>query len=82
MADTIISNVPGARNSGDGIVMSAVLAIILGAIAVGVLMMYQNGVFQSESPKTDTTDINVTIPTPAPDTTPTPSPTPAPTPGS
>jgi len=73
MADTIISNTPSAQDSGDGILMNVVLAIVLAAIAVGVVMMYQNGVFQTGSTEPDTTEINVTVPTP----TPTPTPTPA-----
>lgn len=75
MADTIISNTPGNQNSGDGMLMNVVLAIVFVAIAVGAVMMYQNGAFQTDSPKPDVTDINVTVPTPP--VVPTPTPTPA-----
>jgi hypothetical protein len=54
--------------------MNVVLAVVFVAIAVGALMMYQNGVFQTSSPEPEVTNIGVTIPTP----TPTPTPTPAP----
>lgn len=66
MADTIITNTPGARDTSEGVVMYVVLAIIFAAIAVGVVMMYQNGAFQTNSPGPDTTNIDVTLPTPTP----------------
>jgi hypothetical protein len=72
MADTIIANVPSAQDTGDGIMMNIILAIIFAAIAVGVVMMYQNGVFEFGSAEPETTNINVTVPTPTP--TPTPAP--------
>lgn len=52
----------------------ATLAIIIAAIAIGAVVLYQNGAFQSMMPKADTTNINVSVTTP----TPTPAPTPAP----
>ena len=70
MADTIITTPSNSGDSGGNVVMGVVLAIIIAAIAIGALFMYQNGVFQTESPKTETTNINVTappvIPTPTP----------------
>lgn len=72
MADTIITNTPNAQDSGDSVLWGATLAIIIAAIAIGAVVLYQNGAFQSMMPKADTTNINVSVPTPTP--TPTPAP--------
>ncbi len=63
MADTIVTNTPQAHDGGEGVLMSLVLLFVVAAIAIGAVMMYQNGVFQSASPEADVADINVTVPT-------------------
>jgi len=63
MADTIISNTPGARDeSGMAGWVLALVAIL--AIAIAGVVMYQNGFFQSSANTDSTTNINVSIPDP------------------
>jgi hypothetical protein len=72
MADTIISNTPGSRSdNGTSGWIFALLVIV--AIAVAGVVMYQNGFLNSTSDTDDTTNINVTVPDPV---TPTPNPAP------
>ncbi len=73
MADTIITSTPRAQDGGDSVFSAAVVAIIIAAIAIGAMILYQSGVFQAVTPKPDAASINITVPTP----TPTPTPTPA-----
>jgi hypothetical protein len=76
MADTIVTNTPQTGDGGGGVLMSVVLLVIVAAIAIGAVMMYRNGAFQTSPSKPDVTDINVTIPTlsvPTPTTTPAPA---------
>lgn len=61
MADTIVTNSPG---QGDSSAVGMVIAfIILIAVVVGGIVMYQRGFFNGTAPA-DTTNINVTIPAP------------------
>ena len=61
MADTIITNTPGSTtdDSSAGLVVSLVVIV---ALMVAGVMMYQNGYFQTKA--ADTTNVNVTVPTP------------------
>ncbi len=61
MADTIVTNSPGTNDSSA--VGMVVALIILVAIVVGGIVMYQRGFFNMSQPA-DTTNINVTLPTP------------------
>jgi len=62
MADTIVTNSPG---QGDSSAIGMVIAlIILVAVVVGGIVMYQRGFFNNGPQPADTTNINVTIPTP------------------
>ncbi len=61
MADTIVTNSPGTNDSSA--VGMLVALIILVAIVVGGIVMYQRGFFNGAAPS-DTTNINVTVPTP------------------
>lgn len=60
MADTIVTNSPGTTDSGAGWVVAL---IILVAVIVGGVVMYQRGFFVGQGP-VDTTNINVTMPIP------------------
>ncbi len=60
MADTIVTNSPAGNDSASaGWVVALVIVI---AIIVGGIVMYQRGFFKAGP--TDTTNINVTLPTP------------------
>jgi len=67
MADTIVTNSPGTSDSGAA--GWAVALVIVIAVVVGGIVMYQRGMFGTPESSEDTTNINVTIPTPVPDTT-------------
>jgi len=66
MADTIVTNSPGTSDSSAA--GWAVALVIVIAVVVGGIVMYQRGMFNTPAPS-DTTNINVTIPTPTTDTT-------------
>ena len=70
MADTIITNTPGSTSddSSAGLVVSLVVIV---ALMVAGVMMYQNGYFHSNK-AADTTNVNIIVPTPE-----IPAPTPA-----
>jgi hypothetical protein len=74
MADTIISNLPNTSDTGNGLMMNVIVAIIFAAVVIGAVMMYQNGVFKVDSKEPDTTNINVTVPKPDLEPTPVPAP--------
>jgi hypothetical protein len=63
MADTIISNTPGSRDES-GMAGWLVAFVVIIALAIGGLMMYQNGFFRSDTDTNSTTNINVTVPDP------------------
>ncbi|MBC7487258.1 MAG: hypothetical protein H7282_10955 [Cytophagaceae bacterium] len=70
MADTIISNTPGpSSDSGAGWVVALILLL---AMVVGAVVLYQKGYFNMNNEKKSTTNINVTLPTPS-DATPAPA---------
>lgn len=64
MADTII-NTPSPNNSDSSAGWVVALVVIL-AVVVGGIVLYQKGYFAAPS-QPDTTNINVTIPTPGAD---------------
>ena len=72
MADTIITNTP---NSGDSAMGGVALVVIIAAIVVGAIVLYQTGILgtMSDPATSDTTEINVTVPTPTPTPTLTPT---------
>lgn len=80
MADTIITTPAASQDSALG---GVVTAIIIAAIAIGAVVLYQSGAFQAMPAKTDATNINVSIPAPTPTPAPTATPgaIPAPTTG-
>ena len=61
MADTIITNTPGERTSDDSSAGLIVGLVIIMALAVAGVMMYQNGYLSTGA--TDTTNVNVSVPT-------------------
>ena len=62
MADTIITNSPNKNNdSGAGWMVAPVLII---AVVVGGILLYQRGAFKRAAPATSSTNINVTMPNP------------------
>lgn len=60
MADTIISNTPGSRD--DGMAGWVVALLIIVAMAVAGVVLYQNNFFRSGTDTSSTTNINVTTP--------------------
>ncbi len=65
MADTIISNTPGSR-SDNGMAGWAVALLVILAMVVAGVVLYQNNFFQSATDTNSTTNINVTAPDLAP----------------
>lgn len=68
MADTIISNTPRSGDDSGSAGWVVALVIIL-AVIIGGVLLYQRGFFSTATPST--TNINVTVPnpvTPAPTT--------------
>lgn len=63
MADTIVTNSPGTNDSGAaGLVVALVIVI---ALIVGGIVLYQRGFFNGSAPTpAGQTNINVTVPTP------------------
>lgn len=64
MADTIITNSPDAKDSGAAAGWVVALVIVI-AVVVGGIVLYQNGAFRAVAPATESTNINVTVPEPA-----------------
>ncbi len=63
MADTIITNSPD-KNGGDSAGWVVALVVII-ALVVGGVLLYQNGFFRGSAPApADNTNINVTVPNP------------------
>jgi hypothetical protein len=62
MADTIITNTPGEDDSSIGMIVALVIIV---AIVVGGVMMYQNGYFRTKAADT-TNNINVSVPNSVP----------------
>ena len=65
MADTIISNTPGSRGDSGMAGWFIALLIILAMVIAGVVL-YQNNFFRSGTDTPSTTNINVTTPDLAP----------------
>jgi hypothetical protein len=63
MADTIVTNTPATSDGGAGWVVALIILI---AVAVGGVALYQNGFFQAKEVAPGTTNINVTVPNPLP----------------
>lgn len=61
MADTIISNTPGSRGDSEMAGWVLALLVILAMVVAGVVL-YQNDFFRSATDTSDTTNINVTTP--------------------
>lgn len=61
MTDTIITNVPGSSDDASGAGWLVALVIIL-AIGIGGLVLYQKGFFNGNAG--GTTNINVSVPDP------------------
>ena len=69
MADTIVTNTPATNDSGAA--GWVVAFVILVAVIVGGVVLYQRGFFMASGQTPSTTNINVTVPnpvTPAPTT--------------
>lgn len=67
MADTIVTNAPATGDEGAAGWVVA-LIILIAVIVIGVVL-YQRGFFVAPEQTPDTTNINVTIPTPTTGTT-------------
>ena len=61
MADTIISNTPGSRGDSGMAGWGPALLVIIAMVVAGVVL-YQNNFFRSATDTNDTTNINVTTP--------------------
>ena len=61
MADTIISNTPSSR-SDSGMAGGVIALLIIIAMVVAGVVLYQNNFFRSATDTNDTTNINVTTP--------------------
>lgn len=61
MADTIISNTPRSSDDSGSAGWVVALVIVL-AVIIGGVVLYQNGFFGTATPST--TNINVTVPDP------------------
>lgn len=76
MADTIISNTPNASDEGSGAGWAVALVIIV-AVIIGGVVLYQRGFLGADAPTTPstpgTTNINVTVPDPTTTTPPVPT---------
>jgi len=70
MADTIITNSPDKNNGDNGSTAGWIVAlVIIAAVVVGGIMLYQNGFFRAAAPSTDSTNINITVPEQTPPAT-------------
>ncbi len=67
MADTIITNSPDKNNSDSGAGWVVALVVIF-AVVVGAVILYQRGAFRMTAPSTSSTNINITTPSPKPPT--------------
>jgi len=61
MADTIISNIPSSADESGSAGWIVALVIVL-AVIIGSVVLYQKGFFGTATPST--TNINVTVPNP------------------
>ena len=68
MADTIVTNTPGTNDNGAA--GWVVALIVLVAVIVAGIVMYQRGFFMQSAQTPSSTNINVTVPNP---TTPAPA---------